>query len=78
MNGAMPKFNGIRAVEGIEHVRGAPNHPMTQGRIERWHRAMKNRVLLENDLLPGDHERQIGNFVDHYNHRRSLHRQATA
>jgi hypothetical protein len=27
---------------------------------------MKNRVLLENYLLPGDLERQIGVFVDHY------------
>ena len=31
---------------------------------------MKNRVLLENDFLPGDLERQIGAFVDHYNNRR--------
>ncbi len=22
---------------GMEHVRGAPNHPQTQGKIERWH-----------------------------------------
>ena len=28
---------------------------------------MKNRVLLENYYLPGDLERQIGAFVDHYN-----------
>ena len=21
----------------IDHVRGAPNHPQTQGKIERWH-----------------------------------------
>lgn len=55
---------------GIAHVRGAPNHPMTQGKIERWHQTMKNRVLLENYFLPGDLERQIGVFVDHYNHRR--------
>ena len=28
---------------------------------------MKNRVLLENYFLPGDLERQIGAFVEHYN-----------
>jgi RNA-directed DNA polymerase len=56
--------------EGIKHVRGAPNHPMTQGKIERWHQTMKNRVLLENYYLPGDLEAQIGAFVEHYNHRR--------
>ncbi len=22
---------------GMDHVRGAPNHPQTQGKIERWH-----------------------------------------
>jgi transposase InsO family protein len=55
---------------GMTHTRGAPNHPMTQGKIERWHQTMKNRVLLENYFLPGDLERQIGAFVEHYNHRR--------
>jgi putative transposase len=30
----------------IEHVRGAPYHPRTQGKIERWHQTLKNRVLL--------------------------------
>lgn len=34
--------------QNINHVRGAPNHPMTQGKIERWHQTMKNRILLEN------------------------------
>ena len=54
----------------MDHVRGAPFHPQTQGKIERWHQTMKNRVLLENYYLPGDLERQIGAFVDHYNNRR--------
>lgn len=41
-------------------VRGAPFHPQTQGKIERWHQTMKNRVLLENYYLLGDLERQRG------------------
>ena len=52
------------------HVRGAPYHPMTQGKIERWHQTLKNRILLENYYLPGDLEAQIGAFVAHYNHLR--------
>ncbi len=36
----------------MKHVRGAPFHPQTQGKIERWHQTMKNRVLLENYYLP--------------------------
>ena len=55
---------------GMTHVRGAPMHPQTQGKIERWHQSMKNRVLLENYFLPGHLERAIGDFVEHYNHRR--------
>ena len=55
---------------GMTHTRGAPNHPMTQGKIERWHQTLKNRLLLENYYLPGDLEAQIGAFVDYYNHRR--------
>ena len=56
--------------QDMEHVRGAPYHPMTQGKIERWHQTLKNRILLENYYLPGDLEAQIGAFVAHYNHLR--------
>src|SRR6516164_1242333 len=36
---------------GIRHIRGRPYHPMTQGKIERYHRSMKNRILLDNYYL---------------------------
>jgi putative transposase len=55
---------------GMSHVRGAPYHPQTQGKIERWHQTLKNRILLEHYFLPGDLEKQIEAFVDHYNHQR--------
>ena len=54
----------------MAHVRGAPCHPQTQGKIERWHQTLKNRILLENYYLPGDLEAQIAGFVEHYNHQR--------
>ncbi|WP_156884424.1 IS3 family transposase [Stappia stellulata] len=54
----------------MSHVRGAPFHPQTQGKIERWHQTLKNRVLLQNYFLPGDLEQQIEAFVEHYNHQR--------
>ena len=50
------------------HVRGAPYHPQTQGKIERWHQTLKNRILLENYFFPADLEARIEAFVDHYNH----------
>ena len=54
----------------MDHTRGAPYHPQTQGKIERWHQTLKNRILLENYCLPGDLEAQIGRFIEYYNHQR--------
>ena len=56
--------------QNIKHVRSAPYHPMTQGKIERWHQTLKNRILLENYFLPGDLETEIKAFITDYNHRR--------
>ena len=55
---------------GMSHVRGAPYHPQTQGKIERWHQTLKNRILLENYYFPEDLEAKIEAFVEHYNHQR--------
>ena len=55
---------------GLSHTRGAPYHPMTQGKIERYHRSMKNVVKLEPHYGPWALERAIARFVDDYNHRR--------
>jgi transposase InsO family protein len=54
----------------IEHIRGAPYHPQTQGKIERWHQTLKNRVLLNNYYLPRELEAEIAAFVENYNHHR--------
>jgi transposase InsO family protein len=58
------------AEQQIEHTRGAPYHPMTQGKIERYHRSMKNVVKLENYYYPGELEQAIADWVQHYNHER--------
>ena len=54
----------------MKHTRGKPYHPMTQGKIERYHRTMKNQVNLENYSFPEELERAIEQFVEHYNKRR--------
>ena len=54
----------------IEHTRGAPYHPMTQGKIERYHRSMKNIVKLQNYYSPWELERELASFVEFYNHKR--------
>jgi len=56
---------------GITHIRGAPRHPQTQGKIERWHQTLKNRILLEHYYLPSELEAQVGAFVEHYNQARA-------
>ena len=54
----------------MKHVRGAPYHPQTQGKIERYHRTMKNIVKLENYFFPDDLRAKLKAFVDYYNNQR--------
>jgi transposase-like protein len=56
--------------QDIEHTRGAPYHPQTQGKIERYHRSMKNVVKLEHYYYPWELEKAIAEWVEHYNHER--------
>ncbi len=55
---------------GMGHTRGAPYHPQTQGKIERYHRSMKNVVKLQHYYFPGELEAAIGEFVAYYNNER--------
>jgi putative transposase len=64
------ELKGWLEQHGMAHTRGKPYHPMTQGKIERWHRSLKDCILLENHYLPGDLERRIESFITHYNTRR--------
>ena len=43
---------------------------MTQGKIERCHRSMKNLVQLQRFRYPWDLEQEISRYVDYYNHQR--------
>lgn|GEM_PF-1542765 len=54
----------------MEHIRGKPNHPQTQGKIKRYHRSMKNIIKLDNYYLPGELKERLEEFVDYYNNRR--------
>jgi len=55
---------------GMTHTRGRPYHPQTQGKIERWHRSMKNQILLNNYYLPGELQEHLQQFITYYNHER--------
>ena len=43
---------------------------MTQGKIERYHRSMKNVVKLNNYYSPSELEAEIGRLVSYYNNHR--------
>jgi transposase InsO family protein len=56
--------------EGIKPINGKPCHPQTQGKIERYHRTMKNVIKLDNYYSPEELERAIDRFVEYYNNHR--------
>ena len=54
----------------MDHVRGAPNHPPTQGKIESYHSSMKNVIKLENYYCPEELIYRLDEFVVYYNNNR--------
>ena len=55
---------------GMTHTRGRPYHPQTQGKTERWHRSMKNQLLLNHYYLLSELQERLQRFVSYYNHER--------
>lgn len=55
---------------GIKPINGKPCHPQTQGKIERYHRTMKNVIQLEIYYTPEDLNDAISEFVEYYNNKR--------
>lgn len=55
---------------GIKHLHGKACHPQTQGKIERYHRTMKNVIKLDNYYSPEELEYALADFVDYYNNHR--------
>jgi putative transposase len=56
--------------KGMIQTHGAPYHPMTQGKIERYHRSMKNEINLQKYYMPWELEQEIERFIDYYNNKR--------
>jgi putative transposase len=59
----------LKAV-GVKHVHGKLCHPQTQGKIERYHRSMKNVVKLDHYYCPEELNAALLQFVHYYNHER--------
>jgi len=54
----------------IKPIHGRVGHPQTQGKIERYHRSMKNVVKLDNYYHPEQLNEAIAEFVEYYNNER--------
>ena len=54
----------------IKHIHGKPFHPQTQGKIERYHRSMKNVIKLNHHFCPSELEKAIDGWVKYYNESR--------
>jgi len=67
LSGEFREYLGDRK---MAHTRGAPYHPQTQGKIERYHRTMKNVVKLQHYYFPWELEAALRDFVAYYNNER--------
>ena len=54
----------------MEGIHGKPLHPQTQGKIEQYHRSMKNVIKLNHYFCPSELENAIDGWVKYYNERR--------
>jgi transposase InsO family protein len=63
-------LGGYIEAHDMIHIHSQPYHPMTQGKIERYHRTIKNVLLLNNYYQPAELEAAIAHFVEYYNNER--------
>ena len=63
-------FREYMRVVGIRHVLEAPYHPQTNGKLERYHRTLKDDINQVPYEVVEDLEAAIRDFVEFYNYRR--------
>jgi putative transposase len=64
-------FKEFIRISGMTHVRTSPFYPQSNGKIERWHKSLKQECIRPlTPLTVEDARRLIQIYVDHYNTKR--------
>ena len=64
-------FKQFVRISGMSHVRTSPYYPQSNGKIERYHRTIKNDCIREKTPLSLEEARRVvGEFVATYNEER--------
>jgi transposase InsO family protein len=69
--GGRNAFEYLLAALGITQKNGKPNHPQTQGKVERFHQTQKRWLAQQPPAATlGELQRQLDAFREHYNEHR--------
>ena len=61
-------FKEFIRISGMTHVRTSPSCPQSNGKLERWHKSLKNECIRPGTPLSlADAKRLIQQYVDRYN-----------
>ena len=61
-------FKEFIRISGMTHVRTSPYYPKSNGKIERWHKSLKQECIRPKTPLSLDDAKQaVDEYVDHYN-----------
>ena len=63
-------FRDYLKLVGIRHIRAAPFHPQTNGKLERYHQTVKRDVNQIPYEVPSDLQAALSTFVSYYNYSR--------
>jgi transposase InsO family protein len=70
-SGARNEFEYVLAALNIRQKNGSPNHPQTQGKIERFHQTLKRWLTARSHATTiTELQNQLDQFQNHYNTRR--------